>query len=130
MNYWRELLFRIAVWTMYTRSIFSLVLLNFFWTFWTTSRKSFTQKQLFSGVLQGRRPENFAKLNRKHQCSSYFFKKSPEVKRLKYRYFFVNFAKLLRTPFSQNVPESHRKSSIAGVHRKIFGWLVANELLA
>ena len=52
---------------------------------------------------------NFAKFTRKHLCQSLFFNKVADLrpatllkKRLWYRCFPVNFAKLLRTPFSQN----------------------------
>ena len=52
---------------------------------------------------------NFAKFTGKHMCQSLFFNKVADLrvatllkKRLWHRYFPVNFAKFLRTPFSQN----------------------------
>ena len=54
--------------------------------------------------------KNFTKLTRKHLCQSLFFNKVPGLrpatllkKRFRHRYFPVNFAKLLRTPFLQNI---------------------------
>ena len=55
-----------------------------------------------NGVLK-----NFAKFTGKHQCQSLFFNKVADLrlailleKRRRYRYFPVDFAKFLRTPFS------------------------------
>ena len=52
---------------------------------------------------------NFAKFTGKHLCQSFFFNKVAGLrpatllkKRLWHRYFPVNFAKFLRTPFLQN----------------------------
>ena len=101
-----ELPFSIALWTVYTRSIFSLVLLKIFQNFRNTSRKKSTQKQLFSRVLQDRFLKKFANFTSKHQCWSHFLIKSPEKKRLQNRCFPVNFAKLLRTPFLQNTSKT------------------------
>ena len=101
-----ELPFSIALWTIYTRSIFSLVLLKIFQNFRNTSRKKSTQKQLFSRVLQDRFLKKFANFTSKHQCWSHFLIKSPEKKRLQNRCFPVNFAKLLRTPFLQNTSKT------------------------
>ena len=51
--------------------------------------------------------KNFAKFTGKHQCQSLFFNKVADLrlailleKRRRYRYFPVDFAKFLRTPFS------------------------------
>ena len=101
-----ELPFSIALWAIYTKSIFSLVLLKIFQNFRKTSRKKSTQKQLFSRVLQDRFLKKFANFTSKHQCWSYFLTKSPEIKRLQNRCFPVNFAKLLRTPFLQNTSKT------------------------
>ena len=92
-----------ALWIIYTRIIFSLVLLKIFWNFWNSSRKKSTQKQPFSGVYKIDVLKKFANFTKKHQCWSHFLKKSPEIKRLQHRCFPVNFVKLLRTPFLQSI---------------------------
>ena len=67
-------------------------------------RSSHRRCSLRKGVLT-----NFAKFTRKHLCQSFFFNKVAGLrpatllkKRLWHRYFPVNFAKFLRTPFPQN----------------------------
>ena len=88
--------------SVYTRRIFSLVLLKIFWNFWNSSRKKSTLKQPFSGVYKIDVLKKFANFTKKHQCWSHFLKKSPEIKRPRHRCFPVNFEKLLRTPFLQS----------------------------
>ena len=103
LNYLRELPFRIVVWTIYTRSIFSLVLLRISWNFRITSRKESMVRSsrslvLFKiGILK-----KFAKFTRKHQCWSHFLIFSRK-KRLQHRCFPVTYAKLLKTPILQNI---------------------------
>ena len=55
---------------------------------------------------------NFAKFTRKHLCQSLFLNKIAGLrpaallkKRLRHRYFLVNFEKFLRTPFLRNTSE-------------------------
>ena len=93
-----ELPFSIALWIIYTRNIFSLVLLEIFWNFWNSSRKKSTQKQPLSGVYK----IDVLNFTKKHQCWNHFLKKSPEIKRPQHKCFPVNLAKLLRTPFWQS----------------------------
>ena len=56
-------------------------------------------------------PRNFAKFTGKYLCQSLFFNKVAGLrpatllkKRLRHRYFPVNFAKFLRTPFLTRIP--------------------------
>ena len=83
--------------------ICSFELLKIFWNIQDTSRKKSTVKssrpQVFSkiGVLK-----KFAKSPRTLQCWSHFLVKCPDIKILQHKSFFVNFAKLSRTLFSQN----------------------------
>ena len=65
LNYMSDLPFSIALWTICSRSIFSLVFLKVFWNFQNISRKQSMGRQLFSGVLQDRCPENLRKLRKK-----------------------------------------------------------------
>ena len=67
-------------------------------------RSSYQRCSIRKSVLR-----NFATFTRKHQCHSLFFDKVAGLrpatlleKRLWHRFFSVNFAKFLRTPFSQN----------------------------
>ena len=64
------------------------------------------QKQSPRGV-----PKNFTKFTRKRLFQSLFFSKVADFrvailikKRLRHRYFLVNFAKILRTPFYRIAP--------------------------
>ena len=61
-----------------------------------------TQKQPPKVFYEKRVPENFAKFTGKNMCQSPFFNKVL-IKRLWHRCFPVNFAKLSRTPFFQNI---------------------------
>ena len=97
-----ELPFSIALWIIYARSIFSLVLLKISWNFWSSSRKKSTQKQLFSGVYKIDFLKETANFTKKHQWWSHSLKKSPETKRLQHSCFPMNFAKLLRKHFLQS----------------------------
>ena len=98
LNYLCRFPFRIAVWRIYTRSIFSLVLLKIFWNFRTISRKKNPRRsscsQVFSKISVLKKFVNFT---RKHKCWSHFLIKPPKIKRLQHRCSPVNFAKLLRT---------------------------------
>ena len=83
INYLCELPFRIALWIIYTRSIFSLVIFKIFWNFWNNSRNKYTQRQPFSGVYKIDVLKETANFTKKHQCWSHFLEKSPEIKRLR-----------------------------------------------
>ena len=65
LNYMSDLPFSIALWTICSRSLFSLVFLKVFWNFQIISRKQSMGRQLLSGVLQDRCPENLRKLRKK-----------------------------------------------------------------
>ena len=74
------------------------------WHFISKTKSSHRRCSLKKGVLK-----KFAKFTGKHLCWSHFFHKVTGQKlatllkkRLQYRCFLVNFAKFLRTPFSEN----------------------------
>ena len=80
--------------------------------------------------LQDRCPEKIYKLHIDTPALESLFK----IKRLQYRCFPVNFAKLLRTPFLQStsggVGACLLKILRLRVHKKVFEWLAVNELLS
>ena len=127
--------FRIAVWTIYTRSIFSLVLLKIFWNFRTTSRKRSTQKQPFSGVLPGRCPEKIRKFHKKTPVLESLFNKVSRNKETPAQVFSCEFCKAFKnTFFTENIrwswSLSFKKFYIVGVHKKVFEWLAGNKFLS
>ena len=102
LNYLCELLFRIAVWTIYTRSIFSLVLLKIFCNFRNTSRKNSTQKQPFPGVLQDRCPGKVRRFYKKTPVLQSLFKKVSRNKNTPAQVFSCEFCEAFKKPFLQN----------------------------
>ena len=130
-----ELPFRIAVWTIYTRSIFWLVLLRIFWNFGNTSSKESMVRSSRSLVFNKISIlKKFAKLTRKHQCWSHFLIVSRN-KETPAQVFSCELWKAFKNTFFTKHPWwswslSQKKFYIVGVHRKVFDWLAANELLS
>ena len=127
--------FRIAVWTTYTRSILSLVLLKIFWNFRTTSKKQSTQKQPFSGVLQGRCPEKIHKFHKKTPALESLFNKVSRNKKTPAQVFSCEFCEAFKnTFFTEHLRWSWSLSFKmfynVGVHKKVFERLAANEFLS
>ena len=115
--------FRIAVWAIYTRSFFSLVLLKIYWNFRTISRKKFTKKQPFSGVLQDGYPGKIWKFH-KHRCIF----SAALVFSCEFCEAFKNIFYTEHLRWSCSL--SFKRFCIVGVHKKIFEWLAANEFLS
>ena len=99
-----EFLFRIAIWTIYTRNIFSLVLLKIFQNLWNTSRKKSAQKQLFSGVVQDRYPEKLLKFHKKTPALESIFHKVFRNKKTPAEVFSCEFCETFKNTFFYRPP--------------------------
>ena len=122
-NYLSELPFSIALWTVYTREIFLLVLLKIFWNFETLSKS--TQKQPFSCVFQDRCPGKIRKLHKKMPVLESLFNKVSRNKETQAQVFSYVFCE----GFTSNVFTEHLRWSwslslktfyVVGVHKKVF----------
>ena len=111
------------------------MLLKIFWNFRTTSRKRSTQKQPFSGVLQGRCPEKIGKFHKKTPVLETVFSKVSRNKETPAEVFSCEFCEAFKnTFFTEHLwwswSLSFKMLYIVGVRKKVFEWLAAHEFLS
>ena len=93
------------------------------------------QKQLFSGVLQGRCLEKILKFHKETPVLESLFSKVSRNKETPAQVFSCEFCEAFKnTFFTEHLQRSwilsFKKFYIVGVHKKVFEWLAANEFLS
>ena len=94
-----ELPFRITVWTIYTRSIFSRVLLKIFWNFRNTSRKKSTVRSSLSQAFYNKCHEKVRKIEKKTPMLESLFNKISRNKESSTQVFSCEFCEALKNTF-------------------------------